>query len=530
MTSTTDTATWTGGDPKTGTWHEGCNEWGNLTLMGDAYVSASHYAGDPVGDNTKFFTGLNEKQMEGLTEASLSMYGGDNDDDDSGSISYLSLRYGGKVVGQANELNGLSLGGIGRETDIHHVEIMNNVDDGIEIWGGTVNLKYVAIWNVGDDSFDIDEGWRGKAQFVLIVQGYSINASQGSGVGDNCFETDGAEDCDAQPVTTATIYNATVIGQYDGGDGGTTWRDNARIQYRNCVFMDIGEELVRFDNADGDGALGYDGSGKYASTGGYTQDQVNAVWQDVPADGTLSFEDTWLTNAQAPYAQRGLANAYSDEAGTVALTDEELDAIYPVQVDGKLAEITNSVFWGRSTDSHEMADEVGVLAHASNVDLGTAANSGDMPIQTLDRAATSVTRGGKTMWPVETLNPCAANAALTVYQGNTAPADGFFTPAPFRGAFSKDNNWLKGWTAAAAYNMLAYPAAQDDPTPDADAAFAVITETTFETEEGVVYTVEKSGDMQNWIPVGTITGDATGAATINDTSREEGQVYRVIKQ
>ena len=69
---------------------------------------------------------------------------------------------------------------------------MNNVDDGIEIWGGTVNIKYFNIWNIGDDSFDIDQGWRGKAQFILIVQGYSTNASQGSGVGDNCIETDGA--------------------------------------------------------------------------------------------------------------------------------------------------------------------------------------------------------------------------------------------------------------------------------------------------------------------------------------------------
>jgi hypothetical protein len=80
---------------------------------------------------------------------------------------------------------------------------MNNVDDGIEIWGGTVNLKYFSIWNIGDDSFDVDQGWRGKAQFGLIVQGYSLDANQGSGVGDNVFETDGAEDSDAQPVTTA---------------------------------------------------------------------------------------------------------------------------------------------------------------------------------------------------------------------------------------------------------------------------------------------------------------------------------------
>ncbi|MCA9398960.1 MAG: hypothetical protein KC618_04360, partial [Candidatus Omnitrophica bacterium] len=187
------------------TWREAMNEWGNLTIMGKGLISASHFGGAPVGTNTKDPSGLNVKQMEGLTPDFVGdpdvVFGGADDNDDSGSISYLSLRYGGKVIGLGNELNGLSLGGIGRETDIHHVEVMNNVDDGIEIWGGTVNLKNISIWNVGDDSFDIDEGWRGKAQFILIVQGYSANASQGSGVGDNAFETDGAEDSDAQPVT-----------------------------------------------------------------------------------------------------------------------------------------------------------------------------------------------------------------------------------------------------------------------------------------------------------------------------------------
>ncbi len=217
MTSKADVQTWNGGDPKTGTWREAALEWGNLTLMGDAYISEN-----AVASNTPTPSPSNYGEMEGLTAAfpgdTRIYYGGGNDDDDSGSISYLSLRYGGKVVSLNDELNGLSMGGIGRETDVDHVEIMNNVDDGIETWGGTVNYKYISIWNIGDDSFDIDQGWRGKAQFLLIVQGYSLDASQGSGVGDNCFETDGAEDSDDQPVTTGAIYNATVIGQPVDGD------------------------------------------------------------------------------------------------------------------------------------------------------------------------------------------------------------------------------------------------------------------------------------------------------------------------
>ncbi|MHC4837754.1 MAG: hypothetical protein ACYTF3_06165 [Planctomycetota bacterium] len=169
MTSKLDVATWPANDdPSSGTWRESANEWGNLTIMGDAYISENATAGNVATPNAS-----NVATMEGLTAAfpgdTNVLYGGGNDDDDSGSISYLSIRYGGKVIALNNELNGLSLGGIGRGTDISHVEIMNNVDDGIEVWGGTVNMKYLSIWNIGDDSFDVDQGYRGKVQFLLIV-------------------------------------------------------------------------------------------------------------------------------------------------------------------------------------------------------------------------------------------------------------------------------------------------------------------------------------------------------------------------
>jgi len=260
FTSKADTATWIGGDPRNGSWRESANEWGNIAIMGRGYIS-ENVGGDPMNPNVATCAASNVAAMEGLVAAMPGdpdvLYGGGDDDDDSGKLEYVSLRYGGRVVGLANELNGLSLGGVGRGTDINHIDIMNNVDDGIEIWGGTVNIKYFNIWNIGDDSLDIDQGWRGKAQFGLIVQGYSLNAPQGSGVGDNCIEVDGAEDSNWQPVTTGTIYNCTVIGQPTDGDGATAWRDNARVQFRNSIFMDIGDDLVRFDNVDGDGANGY---------------------------------------------------------------------------------------------------------------------------------------------------------------------------------------------------------------------------------------------------------------------------------
>jgi len=406
MTSKADVLTWPGGDPRIGAWREACNEWGNLTLMGRAYVSENATAGNTPVPNPN-----NVAVMEGLIASGPNdpnvLYGGGNDDDDSGSISYLSLRYGGRVIGLNNELNGLSLGGIGRETDIHHVDIMNNVDDGIEVWGGTVNLKYLNIWNIGDDSLDIDQGWRGKAQFGLIVQGYSVDANQGSGVGDNALETDGAEDSDWQPVTTCSIWNFTVIGQPLDGDRLTAWRDNARVQYHNCIFMNGGEEVVGFDNVDGDGAHGY----------GF--------------NGTTSWANTWTT----PYTQFSTVNAPANPA-----------LFYRAQSSGNWAEITDSVFYSNlAGNAYTEANARGVFAGANNNVQAT-----QLPITSITRGP-QVVKGGKVMEPVTVLNPRPANDANSSI--GFAPNDGFFSSGKYRGAFAPFNNWLCGWTASTAFGF-----------------------------------------------------------------------------
>jgi len=412
MTSTADRATWVNDCPRTGTWREGVNEWGNLTVMGDGFISENAVSGNlPTCDAG------NVAPMEGLVEDfpgdTKVLYGGGDDDDDSGTIQYLSLRYGGRVIGLNNELNGLSLGGIGRGTDINHVDIMNNVDDGIEIWGGCVNIKYFNIWNIGDDSFDVDQGWRGKAQFGLIVQGYSTDASQGSGVGDNCFETDGAEDSDYQPVTTTTIYNCTVIGQPAGGDHGTAWRDNARVQYRNCIFMDLGEQLVRFDNVDGDGANGY----------GF--------------NGTLDWPTTWTTD----FSVTSTVNPCPSPGTT-----------YKAQTSGKLAEISDSVFFRNLNGSaYTEALARGVFDAGNNNTLIPGFDPADAPVREVVRAA-PVTRGGLTMLQVIGLDPRPKNEARM--RRNAKPNDGFFEEADYVGAFALRDNWLCDWTAADAFGFV----------------------------------------------------------------------------
>jgi hypothetical protein len=418
FTSKADVATWSSGNPQTGTWRAAANEWGNLTIMGSAYISENL----PATGNTPAPSPSNFAFMEGLVEAfpgdTNVRYGGGNDDDDSGSLRYVSFRYGGKVIGLNNELNGLSLGGVGRATEIDHVEIMNNVDDGIEIWGGTVNLKYFSIWNIGDDSLDIDQGWRGKAQFGLIVQGYSVipaSSPQGSGIGDNAIEMDGAEQSDYQPVTTGTLYNLTVIGQPVGGDHGTAWRDNCRMQIRSSIFMDLGEQLIRNDNVDGDGGAGY----------GF--------------NGTLTWANTWTT----AYNVFSTVNAPANPA-----------AFYTAQVDGNLNELRDSVFFrNQNASAYTEAIARGVLpANATNLNVQiTSILDADAPIRSITRG-TPASSGSTLMLPVIGLDPRANNAATT--SSLTAPNDGFFTPVNYRGAFHPTaQSWLCGWTASTAFGF-----------------------------------------------------------------------------
>ena len=420
FTSAADRATWTPSNPQ-GAWRASANEWGNLTIMGNGYIG-KYGNGAPAG-NVATPNAANFANMEGLVATGASdtrvRYGGGNDQDDSGTLRYASFRYGGKVVGLGTELNGLSLGGVGQGTEIAYVEIMNNVDDGIEIWGGKVDLKYFSIWNIGDDSFDLDHGWRGRAQFGLIVQGYSLNAASGSGVCDSIIEIDGAAKSDAQPVTTVNLYNMTLIGQPLSGKRALKFRDNARMQLNNSIIMNAGEAVVRNDNTDGEATDGQTGYGH---------------------NGTHTFADTWTTNYNVyPTVNAGI---FGGAAAAGA---------YSAQVAGKLNQITDTVFFGNSNAAaYTEANARGVFAAGNNnVQEPTA-----QPIVAITRGAAQSLTGG-VIAPVLSLDPRASGAAVTCV--TQAPNNGFFTPVTYRGAFSPTENWLCGWSAAHFYGYSVVP-------------------------------------------------------------------------
>ena len=429
-------------------------EWGGLTLHGEGYVS---YCGGAGGTTVGTPTSTNEAPMEGLVTAGLRNYGGgkvastmpsgylsdgDGDNDDSGSLRYVSLRYNGFVAGSTVELNGLSLGGCGRETDVNYFETVNSQDDGVEIWGGTVNVKNVVVWACGDDSFDVDQGWRGQAQHGLIVQGATTGTSQGSGISDNCFEMDGAERCDWQPITSSIIANFTVVGMYDpigtgtaagnnGGDHGAAYRDNARVQFHRCMWVDIGDRLVNNDNSDGERCNNPAAPGGVACGYGFF--------------GTLSWPATWTTSS----ATLSTVNPFP---GGAESTPAEA---YTAQVAGNLIEWRDNLVYNANASLAFLveANNRSVFTGGGGTNNANNVNTATSPLAPISRAA-AMTMGGVDFARVTFLDPRPITGEGQLSTEWAPEGTGVLDGVLDRGGFGEGNLWTTDWTAVANYGLI----------------------------------------------------------------------------
>lgn len=161
--------------------------WGGLIILGKAPCSLS-------GDVT-------ETQIEGIpADDAFGLYGGTDPADNSGVIQYVSIRHGGALIGEGNEINGLTLGGVGTGTVINNVEVVANVDDGVEFFGGTVNVSNILVWAQGDDGLDIDQAYSGTIDNSVVVLG---------DFSDHALEIDGGE---GSTNAKFTVQNVTLIG------------------------------------------------------------------------------------------------------------------------------------------------------------------------------------------------------------------------------------------------------------------------------------------------------------------------------
>ncbi|MCB2205429.1 T9SS type A sorting domain-containing protein [bacterium] len=196
--------------------------WGGVILLGKATINTA--------------TGVG--QIEGIPSTEpRGAYGGNDDEDNSGVMRYVSIRYGGTDIGEGNEINGLTMAAVGSGTRIEYIEVFNNKDDGYEWFGGTVNCKYLVSAFNGDDAFDYDEGFRGYGQFWFAVQA--------SDIGNRGAEQDGGTTPeDGMPYAMPQLYNVTYIGSGMNSinvdnDLAMIFRDNAGGKYFNSIFTDF---------------------------------------------------------------------------------------------------------------------------------------------------------------------------------------------------------------------------------------------------------------------------------------------------
>lgn len=175
--------------------------WGGVILLGRAPTGVCRTG---TGPNDAGGTSTTcENAIEGVTGRN---YGGPVLNDNSGSFQFVQINYSGIAISDGNELQGLTLGGTGSGTTISNVQSHNSADDGIEIFGGTTNVRFLAMTGWDDDGFDIDNGYRGLAQFLIAAQ-------KNSGATADSFATEidsnGAEDL--LPRTWARYANFTFI-------------------------------------------------------------------------------------------------------------------------------------------------------------------------------------------------------------------------------------------------------------------------------------------------------------------------------
>jgi hypothetical protein len=203
--------------------------WGGLVLLGKAPINVQGGV-----DN-----------IEGYPESADTQYGGEDAGHDCGTLKYARIEFAGFRLGGNNELNGLTLGGCGSATIIDYVQVHRGLDDGVEMFGGTANLKHIVITLPDDDGLDWDQGWTGKAQFVIVQQNRLV--------GNHAIEADNSASApNALPRSNPTLWNVTLVGsdlpkgnaaQTQGGAilrvGTAASINNAIITYFNDFALDV---------------------------------------------------------------------------------------------------------------------------------------------------------------------------------------------------------------------------------------------------------------------------------------------------
>ena len=272
--------------------------WGGLIILGNAPCS---FSGDIV-----------EAQIEGIpADDTFGLYGGTDPEDNSGVVSYISIRHGGALIGEGNEINGLTLGGVGNGTIINNIEVVANVDDGIEFFGGTVNASNLLVWAQGDDALDIDQAYSGTIDNALVILG---------DFSDHAFEIDGPE---GSATGSFTLQNATIIGN-------TTTENGEYADYRSGATGTTNNIYAYGFKASSDVELDNDGVATNYNDG----QLIFGIWELVLPEGVTD-----------------VTSLFVNKADNVSVTDFGITASAITEGENTVGANTSSLSWTYSNDA-----------------------------------------------------------------------------------------------------------------------------------------------------------------------------------
>lgn len=198
-------------------------QWGGLILNGNAPINN-------IGG-----------QAEG--EGNTGFYGGNNSADNSGVLKYIRIEFAGFEISPDNELNGIAFQGVGNGTIVDYIQVHKNADDGVEFFGGTVDVKHLLLTGNKDDSLDWTSGWTGRAQFIII--------DQFEDEGNNGIEADSSKVVNAQPRSNPILSNITMLGSNgENSKGGSALllRVGTGAEIYNSIFMNFKKGCIDIDD------------------------------------------------------------------------------------------------------------------------------------------------------------------------------------------------------------------------------------------------------------------------------------------
>ncbi len=426
-------------------------QWGGLTLCGQASNNLTLAKNGPFvagGTSGKLAVADGLGSIEGFATTDVRVQFGVNlvtpqpgylttfdDNDNSGILKYVSLRFTGASLAVGAEINALTLGSVGRSTSLDHIEIVSCADDNIEFFGGTVNLKHAVMMFGNDDGLDWDLGYSGKIQNVFLVK-TSQNDTLGTvyGAADNGFESDSDDNAggnaSGRPVYSAPffdgvswqsyrshpiVYNVTMIGNNkrkettdNTGMAAIMAKELTEGEIYNSVFANfaVGFNLWK-GNMPGEGTR----VNTTSSTGQTVLDSYDN-WRDNNGTPSLKVKNN-------TFVGMGVG---APGAATATLT---LD----------VSKISGSNSYYTNVASHAATPRDTTQFYVTDGNIRAASLPGFSYLWDMDGTSNVVS----------TQYDATPNPALSTV--SPAPADGFFTPQNYRGAFeSGAPSWLSEWS------------------------------------------------------------------------------------